>query len=556
MRTFLLLTLSLLFMPLSAQRTKQSPREKELLVKLDKIVENKAEYHAEKDKQIARLKEQIERASGQSRILLYKEAFNLYSHYQTDSARVCLDKITQLPEYQTDEELRAYHCIAQAELLSVVTLYGEAIAELQKIPPHLLTAEHPAVRLYYFRTMRTLYGWMADYTKMPIHHKLWEERTNDYRDSLIDIDVPGEERDIVRADKAVSQGNHQEALRLLTPYAKKMKADSPNPYICYTLFSAYQLAGEKDEALYYLILTAISDIKNGTTEYLALPILAQILYKKGDIERAYKYMVCSMEDATFCHAGLRTVEITNIFPIIEKQYKEREAHRRTRDKALLYSFICVSVLLCVSLFYMRKQMRHLHLLRKEQNQTNEQLSAANEKMQASVQSLKTTNEELQQTYANLRLSDKIKEEYIARYLDRCRGYLDALEEYRRTSLRLIKEHKLEELSKSLKSESMIKAEQEKFYADFDAAFLTLFPDFIQKFNALLQPGAEILPKHKEGLNTELRIFALIRLGVTDTQRIAHFLDYSLATVYNYRSKIRNKAYGDPAEFEAKVIEIE
>lgn len=130
-----------------------------------------------------------------------------------------------------------------------------------------------------------------------------------------------------------------------------------------------------------------------------------------------------------------------------------------------------------------------------------------------------------------------------------------MEEERKSLLHLVKDRRYDEVYKQLKSGATIKNEQEKFYADFDAAFLTLFPDFIERFNALLQPDAPVLPKHSGQLNTELRIFALIRLGITDTTRIAHFLNFSLTTVYNYRSKIRNRSLGNPAEFEDLVAEL-
>lgn len=180
---------------------------------------------------------------------------------------------------------------------------------------------------------------------------------------------------------------------------------------------------------------------------------------------------------------------------------------------------------------------------------------ANEKLQVALQEVKRTNEELQNTYSQLRMTDKVKEEYIARYLNRCRMYLDQLAEFRSATLRLIKNRHFEELANQLKRDLNAKAEQTQFYEDFDAAFLTLFPDFVASFNALLQPEHQLSVKKNGLLNTELRIYALIRLGIHDTTRIAHFLDYSTATVYNYRSKIRNKAICSPEEFESLVAVI-
>ena len=146
----------------------------------------------------------------------------------------------------------------------------------------------------------------------------------------------------------------------------------------------------------------------------------------------------------------------------------------------------------------------------------------------------------------------MKEEYLARYLDRCRDYIDKLNDYRRNCLKLLKEHQTDALLKELKRDNIVKQEQESFYHDFDAAFLTLFPDFIEKFNALLVPEARIHPRAEQQLNTELRIFALIRLGVNETPRIAHFLNFSLATVYNYRSRLRGRTLNPDLNLEEVV----
>ena len=165
------------------------------------------------------------------------------------------------------------------------------------------------------------------------------------------------------------------------------------------------------------------------------------------------------------------------------------------------------------------------------------------------------NRKLVSANQNLAETGKIKEVYIARYLDKCVGYLEKLEQYRRSLEKLAMASKIEELFKTIRSEQFLRDERKLFYNEFDKSFLDLFPNFIEDFNALLQEEGKIYPKSGELLNTELRIFALIRLGVTDANRIAHFLGYSLATVYNYRSKIRNKAAGDKEAFEQAVMNL-
>ena len=198
--------------------------------------------------------------------------------------------------------------------------------------------------------------------------------------------------------------------------------------------------------------------------------------------------------------------------------------------------LCVSLLsffLIIAVFYLYRWMKKLSVMRLNLKQANNQL--------------KFTNEELEQT-------GKIKEVYIARYLDRCVVYLDKLEQYRRSLAKLAMASRVEELYTSIKSDQFIRDERKAFYNEFDKSFLDLFPNFIQSFNNLLQEDGRIYPKSGELLTTELRIFALIRLGVTDSNQIAHFLSYSLATIYNYRSKLRNRALNKDT-FEEEVMKL-
>lgn len=536
-----------------------------LLHTLDDIIQNhKVQYQAQRIKQINQLKAQARTATGYNKYNLYKEIFDLYSHFQTDSAQVYICKMQQLPAYKTDAVMQATLHVAQAEIMAVSALYAEALNELDKVPQSLISSEHADLRLYYYRVKRALYGWMCTYyTKSSGQHKLWEEKTMNYRDSLLSVDaIKNMSRDIVMADKYNALRQPEKALKMLKPYSAQASEATPNPFVCFTLAHAYILSGNRTKAIYYLTLTAIADLRSATCEYQALPMLAQILFDHGDVERAYTYLLCSMEDASYCKAGLRSIEASTIFPIIDKQYKQREKAQRERDHLLMYGLVGLLLMLIAMVVYLRKQMLKLRQMRQKQSLYNKQLSAANqqmheanEKLQVALQEVKRTNEELQNTYSQLRMTDKVKEEYIARYLNRCRMYLDQLAEFRSATLRLIKNRHFEELANQLKRDLNAKAEQTQFYEDFDAAFLTLFPDFVASFNALLQPEHQLSVKKNGLLNTELRIYALIRLGIHDTTRIAHFLDYSTATVYNYRSKIRNKAICSPEEFESLVAVI-
>jgi len=325
MRIVLILYLSLAAPLAFAQSARPDKRCRQLLEKLDSLVENKAALHARRDKEIETLKSQARRSDGLVKVNLYREIYGQYAHYRTDSAQAVLDLMEECPEVKASPSLQAYVRTGQAEICAVAGLYAEAVKQLEMVDKNVLNKSDQELRLFYFRTIRTLYGWMADYTDMTVPHRIYSEKTMQYRDTLLAIESAGESRDIVEADKATATGNPQLAVKILLPHAAKMGEEAPDPYICFTLFQAYHALHDHGKALYYLVQTAIADLQRATMEYQALPILAQVLYEQGDIERAYKYLICSMEDANQCKAMLRALEVSKIFPIIDKQYKQNEA---------------------------------------------------------------------------------------------------------------------------------------------------------------------------------------------------------------------------------------
>jgi hypothetical protein len=292
--------------------------------------------------------------------------------------------------------------------------------------------------------------------------------------------------------------------------------------------------GDVENRIYWLAQTAILDLKTAVREYAALQRLARLLYEQGDLERAYRYLNCSMEDAVACNARLRFLEVTEFYPIIDRAYVAKENRERLMMHRMLLLVSVLAVMLIVLLSWLWIWMRKLSAMRKE---------------------LYTANRELQVVNDQLEQTGKIKEVYIVRYLERCVSYLEKLEHYRRLLEKLAMASKIDELFKMIRSEQFLRDERKKFYGEFDKSFLDLFPNFVEDFNLLLVEDGRIYPKPHELLNTELRIFALIRLGVTDTTQIAHFLGYSLATVYSYRSKMRNRAKGDKDHFEQDVMKL-
>ena len=501
-----------------------------MLKELDEVVDNDDMYKEIRAHRADSLVQTASHRKGQQRIDLYVEAYNIYSHYQCDSAVKTLQRLSLVTEASENGDVKEYLKIANGEILGIMGLYVEAYETLQSVNVDELSHQN---KLFYFQTFRSVFGWIADYSHNSPSHEKYVKLTNIYRDSIIATETNKIAHDIALADKHIVNGDPDEALNLLLENLANAER-TELIYLYFNLAEAYRELGETDKYTYYLIMASISDLRAGVTEYLALPTLANVLYQKGDIDRAYKYLIRSMDDANFCKARLRTMEVSNIFPIIDKAYKQKELENRKWVRIFALILVAfVIVLLCI-LAFMLKQNNKLNLIRRK-------LADAND-------NLKRVNDELQVANKNLIKTDRIKEDYIARFLERCRSYLDALENYRHSLLKLAKNNQHEALMRQLKDHTLVGEEQQRFYHDFDKAFLDIHPNFVENFNNLLKEEERVYPKSDWSLTTEMRIFALIRLGINDSNKIAHFLNYSLATIYNYRSRITNKSIHDKDQF--------
>ena len=503
-----------------------------VLEELDAIIDNKLVYHTEKEKHIEVLKQKLKNdVSDEEKLDVYGQLFNDYLHYQADSSLYYIDERIRLLSSMEREDLEEEALISRAEVLGLMGMYTEALELLKQIDSRTLDLKSLN---YYYRVYCACYGWLADYTTSKEVKQKYRQQADAYRDSILCVLTQDLDKDIVQAERYLMKGEVNKSISMLKELLEKYPDRRQNAYIHYILSDAYERAGNQDMQVYYLAKTAIIDLKSAIREYASLQKLAHQIYAKGDIDRAYKYLNCSMEDAVACNASLRYIEVAQYFPIIDKAYKLKEERGRTIRYGLLFFASFLSLALIISVGWLYRWNKKLSMMRLN-------LSAANEQ-------LRLVNKELAQ-------AGKIKEAYIAHYLDRCVAYLDKLEAYRRSLGKLAMASRIDDLFKAIKSDQFIRDERKDFYHNFDKSFLELFPNFINSFNNLLIEEGRLSPKPNELLNTELRIFALIRLGVTDSNAIAHFLGYSLATVYNYRSKIRNRAKGNKDTFEQEVMNL-
>lgn len=525
-----------------------SSRADSLLLKLDQAIKERPIYMEQKELKLVELKRLLHRQiPDEERFAILGTLLDEYRSFNTDSALHMAEEREQIAIRLGNREYIDNARMNKADVLGMTGMYKEAMDLMRNIHIDRLPVDiHP----YYYHIYRTVYGLMADYAVTAYEKKLYTELTDKYRDSLLLVNKDNLLiHTLIQSDQYNVRNEYDKAIRLLTDYLALQKDYEHDVAICaYTLSESYRLKGDKEKEKEYLIVSAMADMKTAVREYISLRKLAVLLYQEGDIERAYSYVKICMEDAAACNARLRKLEILEIFPIINDAYQQKTEKQQEQMKWALVSISLLSLFLLLAIFYVYKQMKKVAAARREVIDANKRLKELNDELHLSNAQLKEANHSIAE-------NSYLKEEYIGRYMDQCSVYLEKMDNYRRSLGKIAATGNVEELYKNIKSSKFIEGELKEFYTNFDNTFLQLFPTFVEDFNALLADDEQISLKAGERMNTELRIFALIRLGITDSVKIAQFLRYSVTTIYNYRTKVRNKAAGDRDLLEQEVMTI-
>ncbi len=509
-----------------------------IMDRLDEVMSKKELYVKEKEQRILNLKrlQSFPDLSARQLYDLNQRIYNEYSKFKTDSAvhymlmnKEIATKIGE-PRFKSETDLKL------AWLYSTKGMYIEAKTILDSIDKDKLPSDLIAE---YYQAYNAFYSHYALNNNENVYYRL----SGLYRDSLLSVlDTQSLTYQIEYATKVLYQLDTEKATKLFKDLLDKTTDDNANrALIAYFLGYAYKEQKNLELQRKYFAISAISDITNCIKDNASFQNLALTCYESGDIDRAYKFIQSAIEDAIYCNVRYRTIESSEFYPIINSTYQEKEKLQKEKLQTYLILISILSLSLIAGLIYIYMQMKRLSVIRKQLYRTN--------------QELKKLNQDLQDSYNNLEEANHVKEEYIARFFDQCSEYIEKLENYRKSLNAKAKNNQLDDLFKMIKSTTLVETELEELYQNFDSIFLNIYPSFIQEFNALLLPEEQIVPKAGELLNTELRIFALIRLGITDSIKIANFLRYSLRTVYNYRTKVRNKAAGSREEFEDVVKKI-
>ncbi|PXV63025.1 hypothetical protein CLV62_11666 [Dysgonomonas alginatilytica] len=470
--------------------------------------------------------------------------YDQYKTYISDSAIHFAKENLQIAYKLDDASSINKSKLSLASLYTIAGMYIESMDLLKsidrkKIPEQLL--------LNYYDTYKLLY---SSYSSNNLYTNIYHEKSNLYRDSLLNVlDTASNHYKIVYSEKLLDQNKLEESKQILQNLLDKSESeDHERAVLAYAIANVYKKESNLEQQRVYYTISAICDIKNAIKENASLQALAIVLYETGDIENAYRCIKSSMEDAMFCNARLRTFEISKIFPIIDTAYQERVTKQKEELQFFLILVSVLSLFLIVAVIYVYLQMKRVARIRKELYITNVKLNELNTDLQENNIQLNNLNIELSE-------ANRIKETYIGHFLDLCSMYISKLEKYQNTLNKKAVEKKLDELYKMLKSHDMIDNELKELYDNFDNIFLHLYPNFVEDFNSLLLEEERFVLKPNELLNTELRIFALVRLGIVDSSKIASFLHYSANTIYNYRTRVRNKAAVPRDEFESLVTKI-
>lgn len=510
--------------------TQAGSRLDSLLKVLDKTVAERNEYTTTKDQQIQKLKEQLSLATvDEQKYSLTAKLFDLYSNYQTDSAYHIAKQRLELAEKIGQPNMIGNAKMNMAAILRTTGMYKESLELLDEINEQGLRVSNER---YYLHLRHSLYILLSNYSIADEDKRKYNGLVFNYKDSILAV-TPKDDVDfyLVSSTRHVMLGEYNEALQIME---KIYSSKEPNALICHTLAEIYRCLGDRDKEKEFLAESAIADLKSGVKEYISLQELAALLFEEGSIDRAHTYMKASMEDASFCNARLRTLEIAKMLPIISKTYNLKIEQEQRRLLRVFAVTILLAVILFIALTYIYRQVKKLSAIRKYQKEMNLKLV----KM----------NEELNFINSELKDSNLIKEEYISYLFKVYSAYINKLEDFRKTVNRKVKTGQIDDLNKMTSSSSFVSDELKEFYRNFDSIFLDLYPTFVAEFNNLLKEEDKIELKEGDLLTPELRIYALIRLGIKDSVKIADILHYSPQTIYNYRLKIRNKLTINREEF--------
>ncbi|MBR1551094.1 MAG: hypothetical protein IJ632_02095 [Muribaculaceae bacterium] len=463
-----------------------------------------------------------------------------YAEFQNDSALRYAARNVRLAIDLNDASRYIDSRLSMMQLLAKSYLLDETIQMAATIDTTRFTAGQ---RLRFYKILSDIYLFKMEFHQGSSYQAQYQAQLTAYRERVAQLSEPGSEMNVrYRAGYLHDTGRTDQAISLLesllTHYHSGERTFS---IITSTLAFYYGSKGNISLQKQLLAQSAASDLEGCIMDNTALRQLAALLFDEGDVDRAYRYINISVADATFYGTRLRNVQASQLVPSIISAYHAKQEKHHRRQRAMIVALSVVALLLVAGVLALAILYKRYRRISNSRQRINQQLNA--------------TVAQLEQSNTALRERDKIKEQYLGRFLALSSSLIDRTERQRKALNRLSMDRKQQELATVLKSQNFYHENTALFYHHFDTAFLSIYPDFIDAVNRLLEPQHRIMPKDGGQLSTELRILALLRLGITDNKEIASILRSSITTIYTYRSKLKSHAI-DKEAFETLVKNLQ
>ena len=509
--------------------TTPTPTVDSLYTTLDSLLDHQSTIIEEKKQHIRTYQEGLKQLhlTPEQRFHVNNQLYDEYLAFNFDSALYYIRQNVEGPQMLHHPDSIAVSMIRMAHILAVSGLFDKASQMLQRIPLRQLSVDN---QVAYYNQCAELSLYRSEMAEHSPFYQDYMDSLLHHRDQILQLAPRGSYDDVFnRATQLGERGKIDEGIRLLEDLLRRYRQGDRH-YSIITSTLAYFYAKKKvpEQQEYYYLLSAISDVRGAILENNSLRELACILMERGDFERAYAYLLAASKDAQLYGSRLRSMQTARLSPLITQAYDLQREQAQRRTSILLTVLSVITLLLLVTIIYT------LSLIKKRRI-ANERISKMNEE-------LMQHNQEIQMMNTQMKESNRIKDEYIGRFLELSSNLIERGEERNRQLNRLARDRKLEELYAQLKSATFTNEGVRLFYQNFDTAFLNIYPDFITEINKLMLPGEQFDMGDRSGkLTTELRVLALIRLNITDNQKIADILRSSLSTIYTYRSKLKARA---------------
>ncbi|MDE6256129.1 MAG: transcriptional regulator [Muribaculaceae bacterium] len=519
-----------------------------LLSRLDSMISMQDEYTALKLAHIDEVKKKGKNVRTiDERYWWNRRMYDEYYVFSADSAMIYVDDNLRIARQTGDRDREVEWKINRSFLLAVMGLIKDADEELSSIDleelPKNLVADYYSQLSYLYSHLNQLSGERSgriDYGRMSVV----------YEDSTISR-IPKSDPQYFWHKAQASIGNAKQRKQVIGELKAKVDAsaldnrqDAMNAYV---LARMYEAENDETNRVRYLAKSGMADVAIANRDIASLEELAGILMEKGDIERAYRYINYCQQQALTYPNHVRASTLAKTEAKVHKIYVERLRKQESLLKILLIVLCVVVILLTLFAIYALKSRKNLlesrtalQTMNEDLNKNIAELSSARKEGEETMQKLREANERIKDINEALKEANYVKEECIGATFALSSGYIDRLTDFRKTVSRLVRSNSWKELRELVTGTALSHEDLKDLYSSFDTLFLSIYPDFVKDFNSLLREEEKISVKPGE-LNTELRIYALVRLGITDSVKIAGVLHCSPQTVYNYRLKMRNKA---------------